>query len=94
MKNYQLQDYQNTQTLHNEKGDPIECIYKVPVLLPHPNIAGQVVIKASLCSNNCPAFDIIDEVEPVEKIVLLSCIGKYCRIKQDQEPVQLKILSL
>jgi hypothetical protein len=90
MKNYILKDYQNTPTLHNDKGDPIECIYKVPVLLPHPNIAGQVVIKASLCSNNCPAFQIIDD----EKVVFLSCIGIYCSFKADQEPVQPKSFLL
>ena len=94
MKKYILKDYQGTLTLHNDQKDPIECIYKVPVLLPHPNIAGQVVIKASLCSNNCPAFQIIDEVIPVEKVVLLSCIGIYCKIKADEEPVQPKSFLL
>ena len=90
MKNYILKDYQNTSTLHNDQGDPIECIYKVPVLLPHPNIAGQVVIKASLCSNNCPAFQIIED----ENVILLSCIGIYCKIKADQEPVKPKSFLL
>ena len=37
---------------------PVECIYRVPVMLPHPQISGQAIIKAPVCSDNCPMFEL------------------------------------
>ena len=39
--------------------NPVECIYKIPVMLPHPQISGQAVIKAPICSDNCPMFELL-----------------------------------
>jgi hypothetical protein len=36
---------------------PTQCIYKMPVMLPHPNIQGQVIIQNPVCSDNCPMFN-------------------------------------
>jgi hypothetical protein len=38
------------------KDIPVECIYKSPVMLPHQNIQGQLIIKQTLCSDLCPMF--------------------------------------
>jgi len=45
-------------TLTDETGTPVECIYRAPVVLPHPQIAGQAIIKVSLCCEKCPNFDL------------------------------------
>jgi hypothetical protein len=38
------------------KDSPVQCIYKMPVMLPHPVIQGQVIIQNPVCSDNCPMF--------------------------------------
>jgi hypothetical protein len=37
---------------------PAQCIYKMPVMLPHPQIQGQVIIQNPVCSDNCPMFNL------------------------------------
>ena len=44
--------------LTHPDGNPIECIYKAPVVLPHPNLHGQMVVKVTLCDSRCPMFDL------------------------------------
>ena len=36
----------------------VDCIYRMPVLLPHPSISGQGVITRPICGSNCPMFDL------------------------------------
>ncbi len=52
---FNIRKINNTNVLHvNEH--PFECIYKGPVVLPHPQINGQMIIKGAPCSDNCPFF--------------------------------------
>jgi hypothetical protein len=37
---------------------PVDCIYRIPVMLPHPSISGQAVITRPICASNCPMFDL------------------------------------
>lgn len=57
---WHIKKINGADTLTHESGDPVECIYKTPVMLPHPQIAGQVVIKVTLCSEKCPNFQLDD----------------------------------
>lgn len=90
MKNYTLKEYQGQTTLHQLDGTPVECIFKNPVVLPHPQIAGQMVIKATPCCNLCPAFVIINGDDTDLTELHLGCIKQYISITK--EPTQLKII--
>lgn len=37
---------------------PVQCIYKVQTVLPHPQIQGQAVIVNPVCSDQCPMFNL------------------------------------
>jgi hypothetical protein len=77
-------------TLTDQTGTPIECIYKAPVMLPHPTIAGQVVIKVALCCEKCPNFDL----QAVSHgILTLHCTGRKIEVYNDgKQESQLKML--
>lgn len=59
MKTYKLTGAPGAEVLTQLDGQPVECIYKNPVMLPHPTLHGQIIVKVTPCSNACPAFDII-----------------------------------
>ena len=40
---------------------PVPCIYKNPVMLPHPRIQGQVIIENPLCGSHCPMFQLFGD---------------------------------
>jgi hypothetical protein len=47
----------NSNVLFNDHG-MVPCIYKNPTVLPHPQIAGQVIINNPACSDHCPMFNL------------------------------------
>ena len=62
-ENKQISDKFNTRKQGNVNilfcdDNPVECIYKQAVVLPHPQISGQAIIKQPVCSDNCPMFDL------------------------------------
>ncbi len=77
-------------TLTDQTGTPVECIYKAPVMLPHPTIAGQVIIKVALCCEKCPNFDL----HAVSHGTLtLHCTGRKIEVYNDgKQESQLKML--
>jgi hypothetical protein len=52
-----------------KNGIACSCPFRNPVLLPHPSLAGQVVMNNPICSSACQFFD-FDEAE---SLVFLSC---------------------
>ena len=54
---FNIRSLQNANTLFCDD-KPVECIYKVPTLLPHPQIQGQAVIVTPYCSDRCPMFNL------------------------------------
>lgn len=85
MKTYQLKEVNGVLTLHTESGNIVECIMVGPTLLPHPNIAGQVIIQQRACSNNCPALDIIHPDDPELTEVWMGCIKIHRDIRQPKQ---------
>jgi hypothetical protein len=86
MKTYKLITEPGSETLAQLDGTPIECIYKNPVILPHPNLHGQMIIKATLCNNRCPAFEFLDRhplLNGNSKAVHLHCCKLTVQIKQE-----------
>lgn len=53
---FQIKKINDVNILHTSN-HPVECIYKNPVMLPHPNIQGHMIIKQTLCSDLCPMFE-------------------------------------
>jgi hypothetical protein len=47
----------NSNVLFNDHG-MVPCIYKNPTVLPHPQIAGQVIINNPACCDHCPMFNL------------------------------------
>jgi hypothetical protein len=64
MKTYKLTGAPKAEVLTQLDGQPVECIYKNPVMLPHPTLHGQIIVKVTPCSNACPAFDIVPKDHP------------------------------
>jgi hypothetical protein len=54
---FNIQKINGVDTLHINN-DPVDCIYKTPVMLPHPQIQGQAMIIKPICSSNCPMFNL------------------------------------
>lgn len=73
------------ETLHKAGGDPVECIYKGPIMLPHPQISGQVVIKVTPCGTACPMFELKGEAFGKLK---LHCTGRELDIYNDDNQQQ------
>lgn len=91
---WNIKKFRDILTLHDEKMQPIECIYKNPVLLPHPQITGQMVIKSTLCNTNCPMFDLSNDL--VFGKLTLHCTGRCIDVYRDDlqqtpNPIQLSI---
>ena len=63
MENKNVKSKFNIRVINNENtlfcdNDPVYCIYKLPTVLPHPQIQGQAVIIAPYCSDKCPMFNL------------------------------------
>lgn len=86
MKSYKLTGPEGNETLTHENGQPVECMYKNPVMLPHPTLHGQVVVKITTCSNSCPAFHTTKRQQ-----VFLACCQTVIDIQQEETP---KIVTL
>jgi len=54
---FNIRSLQNANTLFCDD-KPVECIYKVPTLLPHPQIQGTGVVLVPYCSDQCPMFNL------------------------------------
>lgn len=53
---WQIKNIGNSLALH-KKDAVVQCIYKSPVVLPHPTISGQAIIQNPICNDNCPMFE-------------------------------------
>lgn len=92
MKTYKLTGAPGAEVLTQLDGQPVECIYKNPVMLPHPTLHGQIIVKVTPCSNACPAFFIIPKDDPenftggkyVE--VSLRCCVSVVAINDNEQP--------
>jgi len=54
---FNIRKHYNANTLFCDD-KPVECIYKVPTLLPHPQIQGTGVVLVPYCSDKCPMFNL------------------------------------
>jgi hypothetical protein len=54
---FNIRSIQNANTLFCDD-QPVPCIYKVPTVLPHPQIQGTAVITMPYCSDQCPMFNL------------------------------------
>lgn len=54
---FNIRTINNANVLFKDE-QPIQCIYKVPTVLPHPQITGQAVINNPVCSDQCPMFNL------------------------------------
>ena len=77
----------NVSILHKNDA-PIECIYKNPVVLPHPNLSGQAVIKQALCGDLCPMFNIVGE--GLFKSVKFECTKYEIEVYEETEMQMIK----
>ena len=53
---WQIKKIGESFALH-KKDAVVQCIYKSPVVLPHPTISGQAIIQNPICCDNCPMFE-------------------------------------
>lgn len=84
-KDWLIKKTGNAETLHMPDGTPVECVYKSPVMLPHPQFAGQVVVKVTLCNTNCPMFELTGEAFGKLK---LHCTGRQLDVYMDENQQQ------
>lgn len=63
-------DLNGVDSLTDATGKPVPCIYSNPTALPHPTIAGQVIIHQKACNSLCQAF------KPGVLSVCLMCINE------------------
>ena len=54
---FNIRSIQNANTLFCDD-KPVECIYKMPTVLPHPQIQSTAVITMPYCSDQCPMFNL------------------------------------
>lgn len=54
---WQIKNINNLHVLHHFE-NPVQCVHRMPVMLPHPSISGQAVINSPVCASNCPMFDL------------------------------------
>ena len=54
---WQIKNINNLHVLHHFDS-PVQCIHRMPVMLPHPTISGQAIINSPVCASNCPMFDL------------------------------------
>ena len=89
MKTYKLKEIQNQQVLIHSDGNPVECIYKNPVVLPHPNIQGQMILKQTICGDRCPCFTIYPKdhsqnfTDGKQEVIELSCTQTTIIVQED-----------
>jgi hypothetical protein len=57
LNKWQIKNINNLHVLHHYD-TPVHCIYRMPVMLPHPTISGQGIINSPICASNCPMFDL------------------------------------
>lgn len=55
---YEITEHQG-QTILIKDGNPAQCPFRVPVVLPHPQIQNQAIVVNPICGNACPFFEII-----------------------------------
>lgn len=53
---WQIKKIGTSKALH-KKDAIVQCIYKSPVVLPHPTITGQAIVQNPICCDNCPMFE-------------------------------------
>jgi hypothetical protein len=95
---YSLTTEKNTATdevlVLRKNGKICSCAYRNPVILPHPNIQGQMIIQNPVCSDGCQFFTIIDrsaerglDNKPTEpKLTLhLSCSDAWLEVLIEKE---------
>lgn len=54
---WQIKKVNNLHVLHYFDM-PVQCTYRMPVMLPHPSISGQAVINQAVCCETCPFFNL------------------------------------
>jgi hypothetical protein len=57
LNKWQIKNINKLHVLHHFD-NPVQCIYRMPTMLPHPSISGQVIISNPFCASNCPMFDL------------------------------------
>jgi hypothetical protein len=73
---WQIKNIGTTKALH-KKDNVAQCIYKMPTMLPHPNIQGQVIIQNPICCDNCPMFEL---TEGLFSQLTLHCTGRKLKV--------------
>jgi len=69
---WQIKNIGDTKALHKKEA-VVQCIYKMPTMLPHPTISGQAIIQNPICCNNCPMFEL---KEGLFAELTLHCTGR------------------
>jgi hypothetical protein len=76
------------------EGIPLHCIYSDPTPLPHPHIAGQLIIHHKQCNSRCPAFQIkevyINHPPFAETNILLSCCKATIEVQGKDDETELR----
>jgi len=69
---WQIKNIGESKALH-KKDAVVQCIYKMPTMLPHPTISGQAIIQNPICCDNCPMFEL---KEGLFSELTLHCTGR------------------
>ena len=66
-----------------KNGNICSCVYRNPVILPHPTIQGQMVIQNPLCTDLCQFFEITSE-----EVINLNCSKTTILIEKEKKSDQ------
>jgi hypothetical protein len=61
LRNFTVKQINADMILHRDEM-PITCAYRMPVVLPHPQLANQAIIQNPLCGTNCHLFEVQDDI--------------------------------
>ncbi len=61
LRNFTVKQINSDLILHKDDY-PVSCAYRMPVVLPHPQLANQAIIQTPACGTNCHLFDVQDDV--------------------------------
>jgi hypothetical protein len=61
LRNFNVKQINQDLILHRDEM-PITCAFRMPVMLPHPQLANQAIIQNPLCGTNCHLFNVQDDV--------------------------------
>jgi hypothetical protein len=52
----------NGDFILHKNDSPMPCAYRMPVMLPHPQLSNQAIIQSPLCGTNCQLFSLQNDI--------------------------------